>query len=111
MIDFNSLDAVVHGPMRLGILTTLLSRGDQDFSTLGDLLAATDGALGMHLQKLDRAGYVHCRKSFVGRKPKSTYAITAAGRKALARYAETLEAIVALVRSKLRQAREVPPLD
>lgn len=111
MIDFNSLDGVVHGPMRLGILTTLLARGDQDFSTLKDLLAATDGALGMHLQKLADAGYLHCRKSFVGRKPKSTYAITVAGRSALARYVETLEAIVALVRSKERQTREEPPLD
>ena len=102
MIDFNSLDAVVHGPMRLGVLTALLSHGDQDFSTLKDLLAATDGALGMHLQKLEDVGYIHCRKSFVGRKPKSTYAITAPGRKALTRYVETMEAIVALVRSKAR---------
>lgn len=111
MIDFNSLDAVVHGPMRLGILTTLQSRGDQDFSTLKDLLTATDGALGMHLQKLEDAGYLHCRKSFVGRKPKSTYAITAAGRKALAGYVETMEAIVAIVRSKSRQTREDRILD
>jgi DNA-binding PadR family transcriptional regulator len=109
MIDFNSLDAVVHGPMRLGVLTTLLSRGDQDFSTLRDLLSATDGALGMHLQKLEEAGYIHCRKSFVGRKPKSTYAITAAGRRALARYVETMEAIVALVRSKGRLTEDEPP--
>ncbi len=98
MIDFGNIDAVVHGPMRLGILTTLHTRGDQDFSVLKDLLAATDGALGMHLKKLEDAGYTHCRKSFEGRKPKSTYAITAAGRRALAAYVDTLEAIVALVR-------------
>ena len=111
MIDFGSLDAVVHGPMRLGILTTLHARGDQDFTTLKDLLAATDGALGMHLQKLEGAGYLHCRKSFVGRKPKSTYAITAAGRKALAGYVETMAAIVALVRSKTQPRHEDSPLD
>jgi DNA-binding HxlR family transcriptional regulator len=111
MIDFNGLDAVVHGPMRLGILTTLHARGDQDFSTLKDLLAATDGALGMHLQKLEGAGYLHCRKSFVGRKPKSTYAITAAGRRALVGYVETMEAIVKLVREKSRMRVDDPPLD
>lgn len=111
MIDFGSLDAVVHGPVRLGILTTLLARGDQDFTTLKDLLSATDGALGMHLQKLEDAGYVHCRKSFVGRKPKSTYAITAAGRKALAKYVEILDGIVKLVRSQARTPRDEPPLD
>jgi DNA-binding HxlR family transcriptional regulator len=108
MIDFGNIDAVVHGPMRLGILTTLHARGDQDFSALRDLLAATDGALGMHLQKLEDAGYTHCRKSFVGRKPKSTYAITVAGRKALAEYVEILEAIVSLVRSKPRRQVDEP---
>src|SRR4051812_46728293 len=106
MIDFNSLDAVVHGPVRLVILTTLHTRGDQDFSALKDLLAATDGALGMHLKKLEDAGYIHCRKSFVGRKPKSTYTITVAGRRALAGYVETMEAIVAVVRSKSRTRDE-----
>lgn len=65
----------------------------------------------MHLQKLEDAGYLHCRKSFVGRKPKSTYAITTAGRKALAGYVETMEAIVARVRSKSTTTRDVPPLD
>jgi DNA-binding HxlR family transcriptional regulator len=111
MVDFNCLDAVIHGPVRLGILTSLHTRGDQDFSALKDLLATTDGALGMHLKRLEDAGYLHCRKSFAGRKPKSTYAITAAGRRALARYAEAMEAIVALVRSKERQSPSEPPLD
>lgn len=99
-IDFNGLDTAVHGPARLGVLTILQTQGSTDFTTLRDALAATDGALGMHLHKLEEIGYVRCRKGFVGRKPKSIYTITAAGRRALLKHLDTLEAIVDLVRSK-----------
>ena len=99
-IDFNGLDTAVHGPARLGVLTILQTQGSTDFSTLRDALAATDGAIGMHLHKLEVIGYVQCQKAFVGRKPKSTYTITAAGRRALLKHLDTLEAIVELVRGK-----------
>jgi DNA-binding PadR family transcriptional regulator len=99
-IDFNGLDTAVHGPIRLGVLTTLQTQGPKDFTTLREMLGATDGAFGMHLQKLEEIGYIKCDKAFVGRKPKSTYRITAAGRRALLKYVETLEAIVDLVRNK-----------
>jgi DNA-binding PadR family transcriptional regulator len=96
-IDFNGLDTAVHGPLRLGVLTALQTQGAKDFSSLKQMLAATDGALGMHLQKLEETGYIKCQKAFVGRKPKSTYTITAAGRRALLKYVDTLQAIVDLV--------------
>lgn len=96
-IDFNGLDTAVHGPLRLGVLTTLQVHGAQDFTTLKQDLRATDGALGMHLQKLEDIGYIGCRKVFLARRPKSTYTITAAGRRALMKYIGTLRAIVDLV--------------
>jgi DNA-binding PadR family transcriptional regulator len=99
-IDFNGLDTAVHGPIRLGALTTLQTQGPKDFTTLREMLDATDGALGTHLLKLEEIGYIKCDKAFIGRKPKSTYRITAAGRRALLKYVETLEAIVDLVRNK-----------
>jgi DNA-binding PadR family transcriptional regulator len=58
---------------------------------------ATDGALGSHLQKLEEIDYIRCQKAFVGRKPRSTYSITSAGRRALLKYLDTLQAIVQLV--------------
>ena len=33
-IDFNGLDTVVHGPVRLGVLTALQTGGPLDFTTL-----------------------------------------------------------------------------
>ena len=98
-IDFNGLDTTVHGPIRLGVLTILQTSGPQDFTTLRNHLSATDGSLGMHLLKLEEIGYILCRKAFVGKKPKSTYTITPAGRRALLRHIDTLNSIVELVRS------------
>ncbi len=82
-IDFNSLDTTVHGPIRLGVLTALQIHGALDFTTLKKQHGVSDGALGLHLQKLEESGYVSCDKAFVGKRPRSTYRITPAGRKAL----------------------------
>jgi len=93
-IDFNGLDTAVHGPVRLGVLTALQTDGALDFTTLKKRLDVADGALGVHLRKLEDVGYVQCTKSFVGRRPKSTYRITAAGRKALARYLDAMRELI-----------------
>jgi DNA-binding PadR family transcriptional regulator len=93
-IDFNGLDTAVHGPVRLGVLSALQTDGALDFTTLRKRLDVADGALGVHLRKLEDVGYVRCTKSFVGRRPRSTYRITAAGRKALARYLDAMRQLI-----------------
>ena len=65
-IDFNGLDTTVHGPVRLGVLTALQVDGRLDFTTLRKRLSVADGALGLHLEKLEEAGYINCHKAFVG---------------------------------------------
>jgi DNA-binding MarR family transcriptional regulator len=97
-IDFNGLDTTIHGPVRLGVLTALQIDGPLDFTTLKKRLAVTDGALGLHLQKLGEAGYIGCEKAFVGQRLKSTYRITAGGRKALSNYLDAMQAIIDSVR-------------
>jgi predicted ArsR family transcriptional regulator len=93
-IDFNGLDTTIHGPIRLGVLTALQIHGPLDFTTLKKQLAVSDGALGLHLQKLEEAAYVNCEKAFVGQRPKSTYRITAAGRRALSKYLDAMQAVI-----------------
>ena len=97
-VDFNGLDTAVHGPVRLGVLTALQIDGALDFTTLKKRLEVTDGALGLHLQKLEETGYVACKKSFVGQRPKSTYRITPAGRAALAHYLDAMRAVIESVK-------------
>ncbi len=93
-IDFNGLDTAVHGPIRLGVLTALTLDGSLDFTTLKKRLEVSDGAIAPQLRKLEEIGYLHCRKGFVGRRPKSTYRVTAAGRKALTGYLDNMQAVI-----------------
>lgn len=97
-IDFNGLDTTVHGPVRLGILTALQVDGPLDFTTLKKRLDVSDGTIGPHLLKLEEAGYLSCTKAFVGRRPRTTYRISAAGRKALVGYLDQMQAVIDAVR-------------
>jgi DNA-binding MarR family transcriptional regulator len=96
-IDFNGLDSAVHGPIRLGALTSLHTDGPLDFTTLRKRLDVAHGALGMHLRKLEEAGYVNCQKTFVGRRPRSIYRITPRGRSALAGYLAAMQELIRAV--------------
>ena len=93
-IDFNGLDTAVHGPVRLGVMTALQIDGPLDFTTLKKRLNVADGALGLHLRKLEDVGYVTCRKAFIGRRPRSTYRITPRGRAALGDYLDTIQRVI-----------------
>lgn len=96
-IDFNGIDAAVHGPVRLGVLALLQLDGRLDFTSLKKRLNVSDGVLGAHLMKLEASGYIRCRKSFVGRRPKSSYTLLPAGRSSLAGYLESMKQLIAAV--------------
>ncbi len=98
-VDFNGLDTVVHGPIRLGVLTALQTDGPLDFTTLKKRLDVADGAMGIHLRKLEDIGYIACKKTFVGRRPKSTYRITSKGRSSLLNYLEAMQQVIDAVAS------------
>jgi DNA-binding MarR family transcriptional regulator len=93
-IDFNGLDTTVHGPIRLGIMTALQVDGALDFTTLKKRLNTVDGSLNLHVGKLEESGYVTSRKAFVGLRPKTTYKITPAGRKALTGYLQNMKSLI-----------------
>lgn len=98
-IDFNGLDTIVHGPVRLGILTLLQLDGPLDFTALKKRLDVPDGALGTHLQKLENEGYISVKKEFVGKRPKSTYRLLPAGRAAFVKHLRNLRSIIEAVES------------
>ncbi len=98
-IDFNGLDTAVHGPIRLGIMTALLVDGTLDFTTLKKRLDTVDGSLNLHLGKLEECAYITSKKSFVGLRPKTTYKITAAGRKALRNYLQSMKTLIEYMES------------
>lgn len=99
-IDFNGLDTAVHGQIRLGVMTALLIDEELDFTTLKKRLEVTDGSLGVHLQKLEEILYIQSKKAFVKRRPRTTYKLTAKGRKALLKYLESMQTLLDAVKKK-----------
>jgi DNA-binding MarR family transcriptional regulator len=95
-----TLDRVVHGPLRLGIIGALATAERRTFTELRDALGATDGNLNASLQKLEQAGYVAASKNAAGRVAVTEYRLTRAGQKALATYLEQLEGIVGPLRDR-----------
>ncbi len=85
---------MIHQRTRLAIMATLAGVEGLEFSQLKAELSLTDGNLSAHLAALDRAGYVSIQKDFMGRKPRTTLAVTARGRKALRRYVDSLHRIL-----------------
>jgi DNA-binding MarR family transcriptional regulator len=91
------LDELIHQPLRLKIMAALHAERAADpveFSRLKAVTQATDGNLGSHLATLEKAGYVEIAKDFVGKKPRTRVALTAAGRKAFRRHVDYLRAVV-----------------
>jgi DNA-binding MarR family transcriptional regulator len=94
------LDRLIHERLRLGILSALSVNDSLTFNELKKLLVTTDGNLSVHARKLEEAGYLSCTKSFEGRVPRSDYKLTAAGRRALERYLDHMEALIQAMREK-----------
>jgi DNA-binding transcriptional ArsR family regulator len=94
------LDRLIHERLRLGILSALSVNESLTFIELKKLLDATDGNLSVHARKLEEAGYITCTKTFEGRIPKSDFRLAAAGRRALDRYLDHMEALIQAMREK-----------
>ena len=94
------LDKLIHERLRLGIISALAANDSMSFSDLKNLLQTTDGNISVHARKLEEAGYVTCEKSFKGRVPLTEYRITDAGREALNRYLNHMEALINAMKGK-----------
>jgi DNA-binding transcriptional ArsR family regulator len=94
----HQLDRLIHERLRLGIVSALAVTDSLTFTELRSMLETSDGNLSVHARKLEEAGYVECTKSFDGRIPQTTYQLTGAGRKALSRYLDHMEALIHAIR-------------
>ena len=96
--QFADLDRIVHEPARLAVMAVLYTVESADFLYLLHSTGLTKGNLSSHLMRLEEAGYVQSTKSFRGKTPLTTCAITDAGRAAFQGY-----------RARLRQAVDSLP--
>ncbi|HEV2018756.1 MAG TPA: transcriptional regulator [Gemmatimonadaceae bacterium] len=96
----DALDRLIHERLRLGIVSALAVNDSLSFSDLKKLMNTTDGNLSVHARKLEEAEYIACTKSFEGRMPKTRYRLTPAGRRALERYLDHMEALIRATRER-----------
>jgi DNA-binding MarR family transcriptional regulator len=94
MPELPELNPVIHGKLRLAVLSLLSTVDEAEFTWLREKTGATDGNLGAHLLKLEEAGYLLVEKKFVHRKPVTLYRMTASGRKALTEYVQALKTLL-----------------
>ncbi len=94
----SKFDRLVYERVRLGIMSALAVNEPLTFNELKALFEVSDGNLSAHARKLEEAGYIACEKSFADRRPKSEYRLTAAGRQALFRYLDHIEAVIKATR-------------
>ena len=98
--ELPELDRLIHERIRLGIVSALATNESLSFNDLKRILKNTDGNLSVHARKLEEADYVSCTKYFEGRVPRTQYRLTPAGRRALARYLDQMEAWIRVTREE-----------
>ncbi|MEG0916681.1 MAG: transcriptional regulator [Myroides sp.] len=76
--------------VRLGIMSVLMV----DFTEMKNLLQVTDGNLASHSTALEKHRYIEIKKEFVGKKPRTSYKITEAGKVAFQQHLAFLEKIM-----------------
>jgi DNA-binding HxlR family transcriptional regulator len=94
----HEIDRMIHERLRLGIISALAVNDSLTFNELKHTVKTSDGNLSVHARKLEDAGYVNCSKTFAGRTPKTEYSLTPAGRRALERYLDHMEALLGRMR-------------
>ncbi|MGP8254043.1 MAG: winged helix-turn-helix domain-containing protein [Terracidiphilus sp.] len=94
MPELPELNPVIHGKLRLALLSLLAGVEEAEFTWLRAKTGSTDGNLGAQLMKLEEAGYVAVEKKFVQRRPQTIYRMTDAGREALQEYVQALKQLL-----------------
>ena len=89
----NSINRIVHEPVRLAILKILTSAKEADFNFLLTVLGVTKGNLATHINRLETASFIEVEKEFRGKIPHTSYRITKRGRSEFQKYWENLKAL------------------
>lgn len=89
----HGLDEVIHAPVRFSIVATLSALDKAEFSFVRDTVEISDSALSKQVTVLESAGYLNVKKGYVGKRPRTWLALSAAGRRAYATHLAALQEI------------------
>jgi DNA-binding transcriptional ArsR family regulator len=92
--DHHALDRLIHEPARLVIISNLAVVDEADFVFLSRQTGLSAGNISSHMSRLEDAGYVSIEKTFVGKRPRTTYRLTPAGRAAFEEYRSNLNGLL-----------------
>ncbi len=93
-LNLINIDNIFNSKFRLAIIA-LLSGGDEiEFSYFRNELDISDGNLSSHMDKLEKAGFIIIKKSFKGKKPKTSYRISDLGLKHYKLYLDEISKLI-----------------
>ncbi|HEY2725088.1 MAG TPA: transcriptional regulator [Pseudonocardiaceae bacterium] len=97
------LDEIIHPVTRLSICGLLAAGADWvEFAVVRDSVGVSDSVLSKQSRVLEDAGYLEVRKGAVGRRPRTWFRLTPAGR-------DAFTAHVAWLQNAARRAAEAAP--
>ncbi|MBL4658105.1 MAG: transcriptional regulator [Flavobacteriales bacterium] len=88
------LNKAFENRVRLGIMSILMINQKVDFTTLKEMLQVSDGNLASHISALEKVHYVKITKQFIGKKPNTSYSVTARGKKAFKDHLNAIEKLI-----------------
>lgn len=91
----DDLNKAFESRIRLGIMSALAVNDSLDFNSLKEFLNLTDGNLATHLKALEKEKYISVNKTFIGKKPNTSYAVTPTGKAAFQKHLQALENLIA----------------
>jgi DNA-binding MarR family transcriptional regulator len=97
-------DPVLETGPRLAMCALLQGAEWVDFASVRDMLAVSDSAISKHSRTLEDAGYLEVRKGSIGRRPRTWFRLTAAGRGAFSGHLAWLNGLSRAHGSPDRQA-------
>ncbi len=89
-----NINKLFESKVRLGIMSMLMVNDSVDFNSLKTHLDVTDGNLASHIASLEKAKYIKVNKSFIGKKPNTTYSVSATGRRSFNEHLDALERLI-----------------
>ena len=87
-------------PLDLRLLSLLQENASLSNAELAERIGLSASQCSRRRAGLEEAGYIECTKSFEGRVPRTEYRLTAAGRQALERYLDHMEALITATRER-----------
>ncbi len=91
---FKDLNPILHSQLRLSIVSILMSVDEANFNFIKEETQATSGNLSIQIKKLQDAGYIKVKKSFINNYPNTSLSITPKGMEAFESYVNNLKSYI-----------------